>query len=216
MDSDTTALVRLLREYDPAVLSQLHADGEKAGIAFRDDFELGVRESAAPTSQTALQVRARLARAGLQVVRRRVGPNLDRLRSRLARARTIRLWGNLLAAALSAGVIGALLANENNLAKLSAVLEFLVVSSTLLADHLEAALYGGKRPNLDLFQELARDAADAEGLDLELQAVEEGALSASAAEKLIGRANAVAARLRRNEQDLWGENTAPAQRTAMA
>jgi hypothetical protein len=188
-------LVGLLADHRPEALDALRVRYPEQAQVLRPGTMMG-----SSTVDSLLLVE--LALEGLRVVQARAEPNLRRLRSRLARAKNLRLAGNVVATLTGAGLIAALVADADLLAKIAAVVNFAVSLFALGAAHLETPVYGGPGSLLQSYETLVNAAARAEQLSAELEACLRVKARPAQALELVRRANELAGELRVAERAL--------------
>jgi hypothetical protein len=204
MRAKTSAMAALLAEHDPAAFAALRERARQAGVEIRTDLELGAREAEAPREEAYNAARIELALEALRVALQRIEPNLDRLRDRLAQAKTIRLWGSLAALLLSSGIVAAVLGKNAPAALTAALLNFVAAAAVLVGQHRETALYDGRKNLADVFESLAGGTSRAETLIQQLRLLSQFPAPGERLEAVLADANALAADLRRWEQLLFG------------
>ena len=184
----TSALVGLLSDHSPDDLSELRA-------CYPDFAQLLQPGTTLGTLDADTRVLVELALRSLRVVQARAQPNLERLRTRLARAKMLRLLGGVVSTLTGAGLIAALVADAQLLAKLAAVVNFAVTLFALVASHLETPVYGGPGSLLESYETLAAADARAGLLAAELEACLHTKPRRAQVLDLVRRANELAADL---------------------
>ena len=194
------ALVDLLSRHDEETLKQLrrrfpeHLDILNVGTV------MGERDS-----KDLQAVYIDVALDGLRAAKRRVEPNLKRLRERLQSAKRVRLIGQVVGAVTSVGLIAAILGDwKTPVAITTAAINFAAVLCTMVAGHLEAPLHGGKGSLIDSFETLAGTAVEAEDVIQNLLVLRRAPAEETRTMEQITRANAIAGKLRFAERMLWG------------
>ena len=200
MSIKVNSLVELLARHEGSTLDRLRAKYPE----FRDRLAVGTTMGPGQSARaSALYVD--LAIDGLQAAKRRLDPNLRRLRERLQVAKRVRLTGQVIGALTSAGLIAAILGGwERSLAVTTAVINFAAVLCTMFAGHLETPLYGGSGSLIDSFEALAGATVEAEELIQSLTVIRREPVDDQKLTDHITRANAVAAKLRLGERMLCG------------
>jgi hypothetical protein len=200
MPTKVNAIVELLARHEGSVLDRLRSKYPE----YRDVLTVGTTLGA-DQSAGAAALYVDLAIDGLQAAKRRLDPNLRRLRERLQRAKRVRLMGQVIGALTSAGLIAAILGGwEKSLAVTTAVVNFAAVLCTVFAGYLETPLHGGSGNLIESFETLVEAAVEAEEVIQSLQIIRREARDDPDLSTQIARANAIAAKLRLGERMLWG------------
>jgi hypothetical protein len=203
-------LVSLLEDHGSIALDDLRARFPEYAADLRSGALLGsrtenARRKAGVTKQSPGLAWIEVASSALRVAVERSRPNADRVRARLALAKNLRLVGSIVATLTGAGLIGSLSAQLHGpVTVATAVVNFVATLFTLVANHLEASLYGGRGTLFDLFVRMTKLTPEAEQLLQEL--LVHGRTDPNAADALecVRRANVLATELRTIEENLWG------------
>lgn len=198
------ALVGLLGSYDPATLEALRTSYSAYELYLKPGNLLGNKLGAKDDAVDIARVYSDVALKGLETARERVQPNLQRLRRRLGRAKTIRFSGQLVAAVTSAGLLTAILAGWEREAIAPAVLNFSAIVCALGAGYLETPLHGGSGNLIEMFEKLVTMDVRALQLSEELYVLQQTGAGADRVLEKVAEANELATKLRVIEQMLWG------------
>lgn len=155
----------LLNEYDKDALADL---GNRFPGKVDLGHELGSADEAADAFAANGQFYLASALEGLNVVRKRVEPNLDYLRSRLKNVRTLRLVAGLVTAVSSADLL-ANLASHGSASIATGAVNLIASVCTVFAEHLESLTKSGRGDLSDTFDSLVRLTVQADSLKEQLK-----------------------------------------------
>ena len=110
--------------------------------------------------------------------------------------------GNIIATLTGAGLIAALVADADLLAKAAAVVNFTVTLFALVATHLETPVYGGSGSVLEAYETLITASSEADELTTALQTSVRIGSDKEHIWELVRRANEVASKMRLVERRL--------------
>jgi hypothetical protein len=190
-----SALGRLLRQDRPEEAAALARAHPELAAALAGVKVLGEGAGAAAPADRLREGLMEMARLGLAAAAARVARIGQSLPRRARRAKRLKLFGGLVAAVSSAGVISALALAQPLAAMLSAGLSLVTSVTALVGEHIESPLFGARKSLAELLAEMLaieKDIRDAEIALLEAAA----APSTAAAGALARAANEIAARLR--------------------
>jgi hypothetical protein len=123
---------------------------------------------------------------------------------RLARAKNLRLVGQITATITSVGLVAVVAAGVNTIATMVAAgINLIATLCALVAAHLETPLHGGKGNLVDFFEKLVKQEAEAKQLLMEFEICQGNSANTNDAMELVRRANALAADLSSTERLLW-------------
>lgn len=196
------ALVSFLGDYAPSYLANMKRNFPTYSELLKSGVPLG---KVPATSKTDRIVLINLTQESLRIAKNHAEPNMDRMRVRLARARMLRLVSNIAATITSVGLLSAILGQSSKaVIVVTAMLNFLVTSVALVANYLEAPLYGDQGSPVDLLQTLITSTVEAEQIDSALEVLRHNKGTNDEIFSLVSKANATIARLRTAELQLWG------------
>jgi hypothetical protein len=207
MSVRVNAIVELLARHDGAVLDRLRIQYPEYRDILTVGTTMGVGKAASPGGKTASPSAfyVDLAVDGLQAARRRLDPNLRRLRDRLRHARRVRLTGQIVATLTSTALIGAILGGwDTRIIVSTAVVSFAAALCSMFAGYLERPLDKSSGSLIDSLEAFTSAAVEAEEVIQRLEIVRERPTEESVVMEQVTRANTIAAKLRLGERMLWG------------
>ena len=144
-DLNFKSINSLLESHSKERLSSLRREFSDYPDLFKSSFKLGAsgnaEDTAAKDPRRTDAIRA-LAMNGLEVANRRIPVIMDGLSRRLRFVRALKLFGGIVAALSSAGVISALAFASQATATITACLGFTSSVTALVGEHLEIHLGG--------------------------------------------------------------------------
>jgi hypothetical protein len=188
-----TALVGYLDRHAPEKSVSLRRRFPGAAAALAPGRQLGPHDHAAPPENLLAYIE--LARETLATAEEQIEIDTAILRKRLRIAARVRLIGALVATLSAAGLIGALIADARTLAFSGAAVSFVSSVSTLVAQHVEAPIFGDGSGPQALFTELVGLKQQLRMHRQEAELAARGALSSEAALALVRQANKLVAEL---------------------
>lgn len=212
MGNQTTkvnALIDLLGKHNNDALSKMKSQYTDHKELFKGGLSLGetqTKEKGASLSVNeqfttpVSHVYAEIAIEGLKVANQAIIPVLNDLKSRLRKAKQIRLFGQVIAAVSSAGLIGAVLIGFDKIITIvTALLNFAGVVLTFMAEAMQTPNYGGKKNLISEFEKLSADQVKAEFVLLELTRYKSLRLTDEEIMTKVREANRLASDLREAE-----------------
>src|SRR5690606_5016108 len=118
------SLVDLLFQYRPENIEKLK---EKYTLSKTQENILKPGRMLGDKTEADVYLYLDVAEEGLTLAKNRIHPNMQQLKSRLGKAKKLRLFGEIVAAISSVGLISALLVNESNVAIITAFINFFAV-----------------------------------------------------------------------------------------
>lgn len=191
--TQVTALVDYLHRQAPETAAALRAKFPEAADSLTPGKWLGSGDEAFSTQQTMAFLE--LAREALGTARRQVDKSTDMLRARMRFAARFRLFGSFVAALSGAGMIGALIAEARILAFAGAAISFLSSLATLVAQYVEAPMYGENTGPQALFASLVPLKQQITECLQEVELAAQGRLHGLSALALVRQANKLVAEL---------------------
>lgn len=189
------ALGALLRQDRPADLAGLVGAHPDLAPALAAAKMLGTPVAGGISADRLQEGLMQMARLGLAAAAARVALIGQSLPRRARRARRLKLFGGLVAAVSSAGVISALALAQPVAALASAALGLTTSVTALVGEHLDSPLVGPRKSLAELLAEML--AIEKDIRDAEIALIEAGpAPEAAVAAGLARTANGIAARLR--------------------
>lgn len=196
------SLVDLISYYHPETLSELRAyyGHTKSNIELLTPGGIILGEEAKTDTQLYLQV----AEKGLKAAKKRIQPNISRLRERLRNAKRLRVFGQVVAAITSVGLISALFSGWPKGATITtAFVNFAAVICSLIATNLESPLHGGAGNLIELYEMLVNVEVESEQLLLEFEILKKTSPSHELIMGKVSSANELASKLLKAEKLLW-------------
>lgn len=197
MTVPTSALVELLEEFDPDVISQLRNAHPMASRMLSRGMILGAEDG----DGKVIPALKDLVEQGLRVAQGRATSTWKQLDHRVRRVMRVRLAGGLLSTMASAGVVGALVLAQGAAALTTAVLAFASSALVLVAQYLEDGGGHSERSPRGAKDNVSRIVAELSTLDGELRLFSVTQPDQEAWENLTRRANALVSELKRIEFD---------------
>ena len=195
------ALIDLLNNHDTDTLDRLkanniaYAEVIKPGISLGSDRSPGEEKPEASKLKNAVYLE--IAIEGLNVAQQQMHPILDKLKSRLNKAKNLRIFGQIVAGVSSAGLITSVLSEWDKMATIATALSnVLGMVFTLFGEKLLTPSYGGKRDLVTEFEGLTSIKVRAEFLLRELKRFKELDYSEEEIVARIKEANKLASDLR--------------------
>jgi hypothetical protein len=188
-----TALVGYLDKHSPEMAVDLRKRFPGAARVLAPGKQLGPDDDEAGPKQTAALLQ--LSREALSTAKAQIEINTATLHGRLRFAARIRLVGALVATLSGAGLIGALIAEARILAFSGAAISFVSSVATLIAQYVEAPIYGDNSGPQALFASLVPLKQQMFELLQEVELAARGVAGEASALALVRQANKLVAEL---------------------
>lgn len=183
------SLVELLythnrEEYDE--LLEMHPD-------HRETLKLGnyLGEVSAET-----RVLAELSMKSLSVAMTSINNTIFHLQKKLSRANKVRLFGNIIGASTSAGIISLVFIGSKRLALLTAFINFSASICLIVSNFIQTSIYGTKQNINEFIQSLINSAVDADKLSTDISLLLKTNDSDEKIIDAVRKANHIAAEIR--------------------
>lgn len=196
------SLVDIISYYQPETLMDLKV---KYGYNETNKQLLTPGLTLGENTLTDAQLYLEVAEKALESSKRRVQPNIVMLRKRLRNAKRLRTIGQIVAAVTSVGLITALFSDWPDVTKITAaIINFVAVVCTVLADNLESPLHGGSGNLIELYETLVRVDIESDQLLMEFEIYKKASVSQEIIMKKVSTANSLVAKLLESEKFIWG------------
>ena len=192
------ALVGLLNKHHPQELDELKLKNQEYAKILQPGRTLGSKKNLPMDSlgiEEGLELFVDVTIRGLKTASERVDPNIEKMKARLSKAKSLKLISQFIATITSVGLVSAILANmEREYTITTAVFNLGAVLCTLFATHLETPKYGGSGNLIEVYENLIKIKVEAQQLirDLEVVKITLNMQDSDLVKQKISRANQIA------------------------